>query len=338
MKKITGSFPSASGLCDARFYIYTPDEPKAVLMLSHGMCEYIERYEKFAEFLVGNDIAFAGNDHIGHGNSITDEEMLGYFGQERGYVNMVRDLHRMKTILERKFPDIPHFLMGHSMGSFLARIYLSKYCSVTVPNKYCGECVNLGNDDLCGYCEKFRVMSGGDRWNGAIITGTAGGLTGSAPLRRAIDLISRNHGDLYRHEFGTKFAFGIFNLRTENRRTRNDWLSRDDANVDKYCADPKCNFTFTIAGYRDLLNALLCANSEPVIENSPTDLPMLFLSGGMDPIGEYGSGVRSAVVKYLEHGCDVNLRIYREARHELIFELNRGEVMRDILEFLVKRI
>lgn len=306
MKKITGTFPSASGLCGARFYIYTPEQPKALLMLSHGMCDYIERYEDFAKFLCGNDIAFAGNDHIGHGNSITDEDMLGYFGQERGYVNMVRDLHRMKTILEKKFPNIPHFLMGHSMGSFLARIYLSKYR--------------------------------GDCWSGAVIMGTAGGLTGSAPLRRAMDLIAHNHGDLYRHEFGAKMAFGIFNLRTANRRTPNDWLSRDDANVDKYCADPKCNFTFTIAGFRDLLNALMCANSAPVIENAPTDLPMLFLSGGMDPVGEYGSGVRSAVAKYLGHGCDVNLRIYREARHELLFELNRNEVMNDILEFLVKRI
>lgn len=338
MKKITGTFPSTSGLCDVHFYIYTPEKPKALLMLSHGMCEYIERYEDFAKFLCDNDIAFAGNDHIGHGNSIRDEDMLGYFGQELGYVNMVRDLHRMKTILEKKFPNIPHFLMGHSMGSFMARIYLSKYCSMTVPNDNCIGCENTEDTELCENCGKYKVLSGGDRWNGAIIMGTAGGLTGSAPLRRAMDLIAHNHGDLYRHEFGAKMAFGMFNLRTANRRTPNDWLSRDDANVDKYCADPKCNFTFTIAGFRDLLNALMCSNSKPVIENTPTDLPMLFLSGGMDPIGEYGNGVRSAVAKYLSHGCDVNLRIYREARHELIFELNRDEVMNDILEFLVKRI
>lgn len=309
MKKITGSFPSATKLCDIRFYIYAPEQPKALLMLSHGMCDYIERYEEFAKFLCGNDIALAGNDHAGHGNSVGNEDMLGYFGSERGYINMVRDLHRMKAILEKQFPNIPHFLMGHSMGSFLARIYLSKYCG-----------------------------SRGDRWDGAVIMGTAGGITGSAPLRRAMELIAHNHGDLYRHQFGTRAVFGIFNLRTENRRTPNDWLSRDDASVDKYCADPKCSFTFTIAAYRDLLNALLCANSKAVIENTPTDIPMLFLSGGMDPVGEYGNGVRSAAARYLEHGCDVNLRIYREARHELIFELNRGEVMNDILEFLIKRI
>lgn len=307
MKEIKGHFPSTTGLCDIHFYFFKPEHPKALVMLSHGMCEYIERYKPFAEFLCENDVALCGNDHIGHGNSIRNENMLGFFGTENGYINMVRDLHRMKTILDKEFPGIPHFLMGHSMGSFLSRIYISKY----------GET---------------------DRFSGFIVSGTAGGITGSAPLERVIDVIARRHGELYRHKFGARAVFGIFNLRTQNHRTPNDWLSRDDEQVDKFCADPKCNFLFTIAGYRDLMNALLCCNTLPVIENTPTDLPMLFISGGMDPIGEYGSGVRHAVARYLEHGCEANLRIYREARHELLFELNRKEVMDDILEFLVKRI
>lgn len=304
MKKITGTFPSASGLCGVHYYIYTPENPKAVLMLSHGMCEYVERYEDFAEFLCGNEIAFAGSDHIGHGNSLSDENMLGYFGQERGYINMVRDLHKMKRVVNESFPEIPHFLMGHSMGSFLARIYLSKYR---------------------------------DRWDGAIIMGTAGGLAGSVPLRGVLELVERNRGDYYRPRLGSAM-FELFNKRIGERRTSHDWLSRDNANVDKFLADPKCNFTFTVSGYRDLLNALLCANSKPVIENTPTDIPLIFLSGSMDPIGQYGSGVHKAVRKYIDHGCDVNIRMYRGARHELLFELNRDEVMRDIYGFMVKRI
>ena len=304
MEKITGTFPSSGGLCDVHFYIFTPKEPKAVVMMSHGMCEYIERYEEFAEFLCDNDIAFAGNDHIGHGNSLKDGGMLGYFGQERGYINMVRDLHQMKEIVDERFPDIPHFLIGHSMGSFLARIYISKYR---------------------------------DRWDGAIFMGTAGGLFGSVPLRKALDILERDRGDYYRPRVGSDI-FKVFNIRVDSRRTAYDWLSRDDQNVDKFIADPKCNFTFTVAGYRDLMNALLCANSKPVIENTPTDLPLLFLSGSMDPIGQYGRGVRKAVMGYVDHGCDVNIRIYRDARHELIFELNREEVMRDIYSFLAKRI
>lgn len=306
MQEIKGHFPSTTRLCDVRFYFFTPEKPKAVIMLSHGMCEYIERYKHFAEFLCENDIALCGNDHIGHGNSITDNDMLGYFGTENGYINMVRDLHRTKTILDKQFPDIPHFLMGHSMGSFLARIYISKY----------GET---------------------DKFSGVILTGTAGGVTGSAPFVKVIDAAAARYGELYRHKFASDAVFGIFNLRTQNQRTKNDWLSRDDEQVDKFCNDPKCNFIFTLSGYRDLMNALMCCNTAYVIENTPTDIPILFLSGGMDPIGEYGSGVRHAVARYLEHGCDVNLRIYREARHELLFELNKDEAMTDILEFITKR-
>lgn len=304
MKKTTGHFPSAGGFCDIRFYIYEPENPKAVIMLSHGMCEYIERYEGFAEFLCENGIALAGNDHLGHGNSLLNETTLGYFGQERGYIDMARDLHRMKTVLDERFPNIPHFLMGHSMGSFLARIYLSKYR---------------------------------DRWNGAIIMGTAGGVVGSVPLRKLLDFLERDRGDYYRPNVGAKM-FDIFSAAIPNRRTPADWLSRDDANVDRFLADPKCNFTFTVAGYRDLLNALLCSNSAAVIENTPTDIPMLFLSGAMDAVGQYGSGVKKAVRLYAEHGCDVDLKLYPKARHELIFELNRDEVMNDILSFLSQKI
>lgn len=306
MQEIKGHFPSTTHLCDVRFYFFKPEKPRAVIMLSHGMCEYIERYRHFAEFLCENDIALCGNDHIGHGNSITGNDMLGYFGTENGYINMVRDLHQMKTILDEQFPDIPHFLLGHSMGSFLARIYISKYGAT-------------------------------DKFSGVIIAGTAGGISGYVPFVKVIDAMAAKYGEMYRHEFGSKAVFGIFNLRTQNQRTDNDWLSRDDEQVDKFCADPKCNFIFTISGYRDLMNALMCCNTAHVIENTPTDIPILFLSGGMDPIGEYGSGVRHAVARYLEHGCDVNLRIYREARHELIFELNKDEVMQDILEFITKR-
>ena len=305
MKKITGRFPSSTELCDIRFYMYAPENPKAVVQFSHGMCEYVERYEEFAEFLCENDIALCGNDHIGHGKSVAHEDLLGYFGSFDGYKNMVRDLHRMNEITRKTFPDIPVFLIGHSMGSFLARIYLSKY---------------------------------EDKFNGAVFMGTAGGITGQAPLRIILDAAVRKNGDLYRHKNITKMVYGVLNLRTANHRTQYDWLSRDDEDVNSFIADPKCNFTFTVAGYRDMLNALLCCNSAAVIENTPTDIPLLFLSGGMDPVGEYGSGVRTAVIRYLERGCDVNLRIYREARHELLFELNKDEVMDDILKFIIGRV
>ncbi len=305
MKKITGSFQSASGLCRTRFYIYTPEKPKAAVMYSHGMCEYIERYEEFAKYLCDNDIAFCGCDNLGHGASVAAEDMLGYFGHEKGPIYMVRDLRNMRRIMEQQLPDIPYFLIGHSMGSFLARIFLSRY--------------------------DFK-------WNGAIFTGSAGAITGAPALYQMIEEIIRRRGEHYRHLVGTKAVFGIFNLRTANYRTPYDWLSRSDDNVDRFMADPKCHFIFTLAGYRDMLWLLSCCNTEACIENTPRDVPILFLSGGMDPVGEYGAGVRRACEAYRKHGCDAKLRIYREARHELLFELNSNEVRQDILKYFINRI
>ena len=306
MQKFHGTFRSSSRLCNIHYYIYTPELPKAVIMLSHGMCEYIERYTEFAHFLCDSDIALIGCDHLGHGNSIENDDMLGYFGHSRGHIHMAQDLHRMKMITEQRFPDIPHFLIGHSMGSFIARIYFARYP--------------------------------GDQWNGAVFMGTAGPVPWLDALRAHLIAMVKLQGEMWRYDWGMDLALGIFNMRTKNYRTPSDWLSRDDKNVDKFRADPKCNFAFTVAGYRDLISALMLCNRRRVLEDTRTDVPVLLLSGGMDPIGEYGHGVRKVRRMFELIGCDVTLRIYREARHELLFELNRDEVMSDILEFIINRV
>ena len=305
MKKLHGTFKSSSGLCDVHYYFYVPEHPRAAVIFSHGMCEYIERYDELAQYLCESDIAFCGCDHIGHGNSVESEEMLGYFGEEHGHLYMVRDLHRMKLIAERRLPDIPHFLIGHSMGSFAARTYLSRF---------------------------------NDRLSGAILMGTSGPVAAANALHAYLDSLVRRSDGKRRYDWGMGFAMGVFNLRSQNHRTRYDWLSRDDKNVDRFLSDPKCNFVFTVAGCRDLIAALILCSSERVLKRTRRDVPLLFLSGGMDPVGEYGAGVRRAVRAYQQQGCEVMLRIYREARHELLFELNRDEVRSDILTFLINRI
>lgn len=305
MKKIHGTFMSSSGLCDVHYYFWLPEKPKAAVILSHGMCEYIGRYRDFARFLCDSDIALCGCDHLGHGNSVTDDELLGYFGEKNGHLYMVRDLHRMKQIAEHKLPDVPHFLVGHSMGSFVSRLYLAKYA---------------------------------DRLSGAVLMGTAGPVPWLGALHAYLAATAEHNGGKWHYDWGMDFAMGVFNLRSQNHRTRYDWLSRDDRNVDKFLADPRCNFVFTIAGCRDLVALLMMCNTKRIISQTRTDVPLLFLSGGMDPVGEFGSGVRRAFRLYQQHGCDAALRIYREARHELLFELNKDEVRSDILSFLINRI
>ncbi|MGN0688176.1 MAG: alpha/beta fold hydrolase [Oscillospiraceae bacterium] len=305
MRKIHGRFKSTSGLCYIHYYFYLPDKPKAAVIFSHGMCEYLERYKEFAEYLCENDIAFCGCDHLGHGSSVADSSLRGYFGHRGGPSALVRDLHRMKLIAQSKLPDIPHFLIGHSMGSFIARIYLAKYR---------------------------------DRLNGAVLMGTSGYLPWLGTMQAHLASASKRFGDTLRYDSGMNFALSVFNMRNQNHRTRYDWLSRDDGNVDRFIADPKCNFCFTISGCRDLIALMSMCNSRAVIENTRTDVPVLLLSGGMDPIGEYGAGVRWVKRRLLKQGCDAMLRIYREARHELLFELNRAEIREDILTYLINRI
>ena len=299
-------YPSSDGLHKIAYYVRFPiGTVRGVVQISHGMCEYFRRYADLAEFLTGLGFAVCGNDHLGHGDSVNDSSELGYFSPEHGWENAVEDMYTLTKMMKHNYPDKPYFLLGHSMGSFIARIYLSRF---------------------------------DDRWDGAVIMGTAGGVTGSAPLRRLLEVLTHAKDSRFRPQFSSKLAFGVFNLRFPNHRTNNDWLSRVEENVARYIADPLCNFTFTVAGFKDLLNALMCANSRSIIENTPTDLPILFLSGSMDPVGEYGAGVRAACMKYLEHGCSVNIRVYPEARHELLFELNADEVMNDILAFINKRL
>ncbi|MBE6901856.1 MAG: alpha/beta hydrolase [Ruminococcaceae bacterium] len=305
MKKLHGTFASSSGLCDVHYYFYIPESPKAAVILSHGMCEYITRYTAFAQYLCDNDIALCGCDHLGHGSSVADDDMLGYFGEKDGHLHLVHDLHRMKLIAEKRLPDIPHFLVAHSMGSFTARIYLSKYT---------------------------------DRLSGAILMGTAGPVPWLDAIHAYLVAAAKHNGGKWRYDWGMDFAMGVFNLRNQNHRTRFDWLSRDDRSIDRFIADPKCNFIFTAAGCRDLIALLIMCNTKQVIASTRTDVPLLFLSGGMDPVGEYGAGVRRAAALYRRHGCDATLRIYREARHELLFELNKDEVRSDILSFLINRI
>ena len=305
MKELHGTFKSTSGLCDVHYYFYLPENPKAAVILSHGMCEYISRYKEFAQYLCDSDIALCGCDHIGHGNSVSDEDMLGYFGDKNGHIRMVQDLHRMKLVAERKLPHIPHFLIGHSMGSFVARTYLARYR---------------------------------DRLSGAILMGTAGPVQWLDALHAYLSGICLYDGGRWRYDSGMGLAMGVFNLRSQNHRMRFDWLSRDDRNVDRFLADPKCNFVFTAAGCRDLVAMLIQCNLPQVVSRTRKDIPLLFLSGGMDPVGEFGTGARRACRMYQQTGCEALLRVYREARHELLFELNKAEVMSDILKFLVKRI
>ena len=209
----------------------------------------------------------------------------------------------MTLLLQKRYPNIPHFLFGHSMGSFFARRYLCMY-----PNEI----------------------------DGAIICGTGWKPT---PVLRGglltVKLLSLLKGDRFRSVFVTKLTFGSINKAFEPANTPKDWLSRDTEVVGKYVVDPKCGFLLTLNGYHTLFRSMYLAQDKGQLGKMDEDLPILFISGEMDPVGDFGKGVKKAVNAFYNSGMqDVECILYSEARHELVNEKNREEVFQDVLEWL----
>ncbi|MDO4531076.1 MAG: alpha/beta hydrolase [Bacillota bacterium] len=297
-------FPSSDGKTKLHAVIWQPEgTPRAIVQIAHGMVEYVERYAGFAEFLNKNGILVAGNDHLGHGASYTEEKEKGYFSAKKGDIVPLQDMHRLTLLLQKKYPDIPHFLFGHSMGSFFTRRYLCMY-----PNEIDGAVI-------CG-----------TGWQPEAI------LRGGLALVQGITLLK---GDHYRSMLIDNMAFGSMNKAFAPNQTDKDWLSRNTEEVEKYIADDNCGFIFTLNGYRTLFCNMLLAQDRELMERMDEDLPILFIAGEKDAVGDFGKGVKKAVNAFYEAGMkDVECILYPECRHELINELNKEEIFHDVLEWL----
>lgn len=282
--------------------IYIPEKkPKGILQISHGMCEYMGRYDRFMGWMADRGYIVAGHDHLGHGNS-SDESDYGYFGKNDGYRYLVEDLHHMTLLLKARYGNLPLVLMGHSMGSFVVRLYLSDYS---------GEV------------------------DGVILCGTGGAVPMSSKGVKLANYLCRKKGELYRSRKLDKMLFGSYNDRIVPVRTEKDWLTRDKSVVDRYLKDPKCMFTFTVAGFRDLMTLSTVTNINRWYSSLRTELPILLISGEMDPVGNYGKGVTKVYERLQKTGVkDVSLILYPEARHELLNEINYIEVYQDIADWI----
>ena len=279
--------------------------PRAVLQMTHGMVEYIGRYEELALWLAQRGIASVGHDHLGHGGSAASPEEYGYFGEPDGNRLLLDDIYGV-TRWAKALPQLeglPWFLMGHSMGSFYARQYL---------------------------CEH------GEELTGAILMGT-----GWQPRmvvlagRTLCRLMAAFKGWHYRSKLVDGMAFGSYNRSFEPARTSKDWLNRDQAEVDRYLAEERCSFRFTLNGYHSLFTGLARLCDKKLLAQVPKDLPLLFVAGDDDPVGDKGRGVRKAAQSLRDAGVrSVEVKLYPGARHELLVELNRQEVFEDIGAFI----
>ena len=308
MKKEEFYFDSRDGKTKLHAVRYSPEDADSicgVLQIVHGMAEYVERYEEFAEFFTAKGIVVTGEDHLGHGKSVNKAKggKYGYFCEQDPATVVVRDVHRLKKMTQKLYPDVPYIIMGHSMGSFITRNYMFHY---------------------------------GTGISAAIIMGTGMQPPVTLSMAKAAVRIQKGIcGSGHVSKLIDKLAFGSYNKRIRNPRTPFDWLSRDPERVDAYIADPMCGFVFTVNGFGTLFELISRLYQKENLKQIPKNLPVFMVSGTADPVGDYGRGVRRAYDSLVAAGLkNVKVKMYKGGRHELPNETNRDKIMQDIYDWL----
>lgn len=283
-------------------YHWPCEDPQSVLQVSHGMAERLLRYQPLADYLNKQKIVMIGHDHLGHGASIHTDPP-GYFHDKTLKHGLVQDLYQVTQWGKNKYPNLPFFILGHSMGSFILRNYLYEF---------------------------------GEKLTGAILVGT-----GQQPLwltrfgQQSAKLLGKIQGEKHPSKLIDQLAFGNMNRKIHNKKTNKDWLVSLPEEVTAYLADPDCGFLFTLNGYQELFSLIIRAQEPEEINKIPKELPLLFLSGKADPIGDFGKGVMKAASTYQAAGMkQVTVRLYEKARHELLNEAQKSTVFNDISKWM----
>lgn len=278
-------------------------DPKAVVQLAHGMAEHAARYQRLAEALTAAGYAVYADDHRGHGRTAATADDQGFFAEADGWRTVVADLAELTDRIKQDHPGLPVFFLGHSMGSMLGRGY------------------------ACDHS---------DRIDGLVLSGTAGDPGGLVRIMQAIAAIEgRIRGRRAKSTLLDKLSFGNFNKAFAPNRTGFDWLSRDDAEVDKYVADPECGFVCSVGLFQDLGAGMAAINNAENLRRIRKDLPIYLFSGDRDPVGGDTKGVRGVADAFRNAGVkEVTERYYPDGRHEMFNETNRDEVTEDLIGWL----
>ena len=273
-----------------------------MVQIIHGIAEYGARYDHFARYLNGLGILVTVQDHMGHGGSICEQTPRAVI--KGGWFDMVDDTYQLFLDTREAYPDVPYIFFGHSMGSFVLRTILARY-----PDS------GIAGAVICG-----------TGWMGQALI--SGGLA-------VASLVCRIKGEAYPSPLLKKIMFGGYNSKIENVRTENDWLSTDPAAVDAYNVDPNCGFTASAGLVRAMLTGLDYIHKAENLAKMDRKLPVYFIAGGADPVGDYGKGVEQAAEAFRKAGMEqVSCKIYPEGRHEILNECNKEEVYKDTAEWI----
>jgi alpha-beta hydrolase superfamily lysophospholipase len=299
------SFKSEDG---TNIYVYNwkPDDGmkiKGIVQISHGMAETAARYERFAKTLTRSGYIVYANDHRGHGKTAGTADNIGYLAEEDGFDWLVKDIYKLSKIIKEENPELPLLLFGHSMGSFVAQRY---------------------------------IMLHGEEIQGVILSGSNGK---QGTLLEIARLLTKNeikkHGRRAKSHYLNNLTFGSYNNAFKPNRTEFDWLSSDNAEVDKYINDPFCGTVFTAGFFYDFFTGLKQIENRKDLNSVPKDLPIYIFSGDKDPVGKKGRGVIKLFNTYKKLGIrDVLYKLYKGGRHEMLNESNRDEVMKDVVDWM----
>ena len=281
---------------------------RAVLQICHGVAEHIARYDAFARYLNGLGIAVVGHDHLGHGLSLPEGGIPVYFGEGNTWNTVVDDIYVLHQRIRLRYPDVPLCIMGHSMGSFLTRTYLIRYPGTV----------------------KAAVIMGTGWQPKAVI---AGGMS----VAKAVGAVVGENGT---SDLVTNLAFGAYNKLFAPNRTSCDWLSADEDNVDAYMADPLCGADATVGLFRQMLSGIRFNQRLSNLRQMDPRIPVLFVAGEKDPVGDCGNGVRRTYQEFRHAGVqDCTLKLYPGLRHEILNEkAQQQQIFEDIGQWLTSKL
>lgn len=310
-KEESFSFLSADGKTTIHAVKWIPEDGNyhAILQISHGMQEFIERYRPFAEYLTQRGYMVVGHDHLGHGASVLSEADWGYMAKQPSDT-LVADMHQLRTIIQKENKGVPYFMMGHSMGSYMLRKYLT-----------------IHNDDL----------------RGAIIMGT--GSVSDQVTKMGLGVcrfLAKIFGWHHRSGLVETLSFGGGSYKKYDRTGKDiskSWLTKDQEIVKWYFSEPRCTFQFTLNGFYGLMEAVYYDNQMENVEKTPKKLPLFLVSGQDDPVGDCGAGVKKVYDMYLRAGArDLTYKLYKDDRHEILNETDKETVYADLYSWMEVRI
>ena len=287
-------------------YHWECENPKAIVHIVHGMSEHAARYDHFASWLNENGITVVSSDLRGHGKTAGELRNVGHFATRNGWEKVCKDICLITEETIKKHPNLPIIFLGHSMGSFLIRKISYSF---------------------------------GNFGSGYIFSSTAGhpGLIGIAGVRIAklnVKLMGRRN----KSQLMTQLTFGDFNKKYKNKKTKKDWLTKDESIVNQYINDPYCMQTFSSQFYNDLVEGVLEINETSNINKMVKNLPVLLFAGDMDPVGNYGKGTKEVYEKMKKCGVkDIELVLYEDGRHEMLNETNKMDVYQMILNWITSK-